>query len=158
MKHVESLLRAQIDNSRRDCLMLLLGLKLGPRASELLAIKKEDVNLDNKSIIIRGLKNSNDRELPVETSIFKQLVKYMSSVEGDMVFPISYERLVQIWNHWRPVKKSFHSLRHTMALNLYRRSHDIRLVQTALGHKSINSTMIYQTYVHTQKELRKVMT
>jgi site-specific recombinase XerD len=36
-----------------------------------------------------------------------------------------------------------HSLRHTFAMNLYRKTGDLRLVQTALGHRHISTTEIY---------------
>jgi site-specific recombinase XerC len=36
-----------------------------------------------------------------------------------------------------------HSLRHTFATELYRRTRDVALVQAALGHASIASTMVY---------------
>ena len=36
-----------------------------------------------------------------------------------------------------------HSTRHTFAMNLYRQSGDLRLVQTALGHRHISTTEIY---------------
>ena len=38
---------------------------------------------------------------------------------------------------------STHSLRHTFATELYRRTRDLGLVQAALGHASITSTMVY---------------
>jgi site-specific recombinase XerD len=40
-------------------------------------------------------------------------------------------------------KYCVHSLRHTFAMNLYRKTGDLRLVQTALGHKRITTTEIY---------------
>jgi len=36
-----------------------------------------------------------------------------------------------------------HMLRHTYATELYRQNKDIRLVQKALGHASLSTTMIY---------------
>ena len=36
-----------------------------------------------------------------------------------------------------------HMLRHTYATELYRATKDIRLVQKALGHAQLSSTMIY---------------
>ena len=36
-----------------------------------------------------------------------------------------------------------HTLRHTFATDLYRQTKDIRLVQKALGHADVSTTMIY---------------
>ena len=60
-------------------------------------------------------------------------------------------RQVQLrFHHWlrkANIKRhlTVHSLRHTVAMNLYRESGDLRLVQTALGHKHITTTEIYAT-------------
>ena len=40
-------------------------------------------------------------------------------------------------------KISPHTLRHTFATDLYRESKNIRLVQKALGHSDLSTTMIY---------------
>jgi len=73
------------------------------------------------------------------------------------LFPISYHRLYQIWHQYRPVAKKFHSLRHTFAIRLYRKTKDLRLVQVALGHRNITNTMIYADYIYSQQELRKLI-
>jgi integrase/recombinase XerC len=36
-----------------------------------------------------------------------------------------------------------HDLRHSFAERLYRKTHDLLLVQRALGHRSVTSTMVY---------------
>jgi len=36
-----------------------------------------------------------------------------------------------------------HALRHTFATRLYGRTRDLRLVQQALGHRSVTSTEVY---------------
>lgn len=156
-RHLEELLYLHLTGSPRDCLLLLITMKTGARASEVLAIKKTDVNVDNKSVFITGQKGSNSRELPLPPQIFKHLTRYMTTVETDLLFPISYDRMYQIWLNFRPTKKGLHCLRHSRAVEVYKRSKDIRLVQQMLGHKSITSTQVYETYVHTQNALRKVM-
>jgi len=37
----------------------------------------------------------------------------------------------------------FHSLRHTFAMRVYARTKDLLLVKKLLGHRSINSTLVY---------------
>jgi integrase/recombinase XerC len=43
------------------------------------------------------------------------------------------------------VSASVHSLRHTFATRLYRKTGDLHLVQKALGHRQITTTEIYAT-------------
>jgi integrase/recombinase XerC len=157
-EYLESLLWKNIQPELRNCLMLLLLLKTGARSGELLALEKRHVNTQYKSIYITGAKGSNDREIPLEHKLFTQLMKYCKDMKDDeLLFNLSYERLYQVWSMYRPVKKGLHSLRHSAAINLYKKCKDIRLVQRFLGHKSITSSEVYQQYVYTQSELRKVL-
>ena len=77
--------------------------------------------------------------------------------DDEQIFKITYIRFYQIWKDYRPCNKGIHSLRHTFALNLYKKTKDIRIVQQALGHRSLNSTLIYQSYQYTISELRKAI-
>lgn len=156
-KHLEEVLMRNLKNSTRDCLLLLLALKTGARASEILGIKKEDLNHHQKSVFIRGLKGSNDRELPISPMVFNTLVKYSFTVQSDFIFPISYERMYQIWIQYRPCQKKLHSLRHSCALRIYEKSKNIHLVKSALGHKAIQTSMVYLDFFETQSQLRKAM-
>ncbi|GIL21285.1 MAG: hypothetical protein BroJett041_23990 [Candidatus Jettenia caeni] len=141
----------------RNCLLLSLGIRTGARAQELLNIQKADLNSYDQSILIRGIKGSNDREIPLASQFYTQLLKFSESQPGTTLFPITYHRLYQIWEFYRPVPKKFHSLRHTFAIELYQKTKDLRLVQVALGHRNITNTMIYADYVYTQQELRRLI-
>lgn len=144
----------------RNVLLLRMALHTGARATELLNIKVADLDTRSKSVFIYGIKGSNDRELPLQPKLFSQLMSFVTSekLEGpQLLFDISYPRLVQIWLNYRPVHKSFHSLRHTFAIRLYKKTRDIRLLQFALGHRNIANTMIYADYVYSQEELRRLI-
>jgi integrase/recombinase XerC len=152
-----SIIQTYQDQDVRNCLLILLGLKTGARAQELLNIQKIDINIYDETVFIRGIKGSNDREIPISNLIFLRLKRYMDTIEGKLLFDISYDRLYQIWNHYRPVEKKFHCLRHTFAIQLYKKTKDIRLVQVALGHRNITNTMIYADYVYSQDELKRLI-
>lgn len=147
----------------RNVDLLELALSTGARASELLALSYADLNSNDSSVYIHGSKGSNDRELPIKDSLFRRLNSHRKETISDggvsnvKIFDISYSRLRQIWELYRPVPKKFHSLRHTFAIRLYKKAKDIRLVQYALGHRNINNTMIYAEYVYSQEELRKLI-
>lgn len=146
-----------LNNSTRDSLLLELAINTGARASELLALTKADINHIDKTVFIRGLKNSFDREMPLKDILYTRLSTYAYSVNTERLFPITYKRLFQIWQWYRPCSKKFHSLRHTFAIQLYKRTRDIKLVQVALGHKSINTTMVYVDYTFRTEELRRLL-
>lgn len=141
----------------RNCFLLALALRTGGRATEILNLKKQDLNTYDQSVLIRGIKGSNDREIPLEARFFDQLYTWSSSLKTQGLFEITYDRLYQVWNFYRPVPKKFHSLRHTFAIELYQKTKDLRLVQVALGHRNITNTMIYADYVYSQNELRRLI-
>jgi integrase len=124
---------------------------------ELLNLSKSDLNLHDQTIFIRGIKGSNDREIPLPPKFFDRLNRFVANQPNEKIFNISYNRLRQIWEMYRPVHKKLHSLRHTFAIRLYKKTKDIRLVQVALGHRNITNTMIYADYVYSQQELRRLI-
>lgn len=155
---LERLLDTSSDSDLRDRLIIEVALRTGARATELLELRHVDLNIYDRSVFIRGIKGSNDREIPLPPRLFERLEAYSRIADRNgSLFPIGYHRLRQIWDFYRPVPKKFHSLRHTFAIRLYRKTKDIRLVQVALGHRNITNTMIYADYVYSQQELKKLI-
>lgn len=142
----------------RNTSLIDLALNSGARASEILNLTWSDLDPTEKTVFFKGLKGSNDREIPINTSLFTRIESLKSDLStSKKVFNISYPRLVQIWNDYKPVNKKFHSLRHTFALSLYKKTRDLRLVQVALGHRNIQNTIVYAEYVYSTEELRKLI-
>lgn len=141
----------------RNCTLFWTLLHTGGRAQEILNLKSDDLNTFDESVFIHGLKGSNDREIPVPSWLFKKLLAEAAQADKQILFPITYNRLRQIWEMYRPVHKKLHALRHTFAIRLYRKTKDLRLVQVALGHRNITNTMIYADYMYSQEELRKLI-
>lgn len=156
-QRLTQILKSFENKDSRNCTLLWTALMTGARAQEILNLHKDDLNPQEQSLFIRGLKGSNDRELPVIPWLYLRLSRLANESKSRRLFEISYNRLYQIWDLYRPVHKSFHSLRHTFAVRLYKRTKDIRLVQVALGHRNISNTMIYAEYVYSQEELRKLI-
>jgi integrase len=133
----------------RDGNLIRLALLTGARASELLNIKTQD--LSENSVLIFGLKNSDDREIPIPSDL---AVSLKNQSKNKKLFDISYQRLNQIWQMYRPNNKTFHSLRHTYAMRLYDTTKDLLLVQQALGHRAIQNTTVYARASDSQNKLR----
>lgn len=165
--HLVSVLETYLLKNTRDCLLIYLAILTGARASEILNIEYSDINVFDESIYIKGLKNSNDREIPIPNKVFRVLLNFLDISKKNYelkpdkatkkIFPITYIRFHQIWEFYRPCHKKLHSLRHTFAIRLYKKTKDIRLVQFALGHRNIANTMIYADYVYSQEELKKLI-
>lgn len=141
----------------RNCTLLWLCLHTGARAQEVLNLRVDDLNTYDETVFIRGLKGSNDRELPLPQWLFRRACQEIPRAQDQRLFPISYNRMRQVWELYRPVHKKLHALRHTFAIRLYKKTKDLRLVQVALGHRNISNTMIYAEYVYSQQELRRLI-
>lgn len=144
----------------RDALLMLLALRTGARATELLEIRPKDFFPGTRTVLIHGVKGSKDRELALPNYLADALSRYIEDkaiADDARVFDFSYAYLRKIWLWYRPAKKTFHSLRHTFGLNVYIKTKDIRLVQTALGHVSISNTLIYVDYAYSLREMRQII-
>lgn len=131
--------------------MILTALYTGARALELRLIKKSDLNHQTRGVLVRGVKKSNNREVPIPDWLFNHLVR----LEGPVLFDVGRTRLKEIWWQYRPVKKGFHSLRHTFAIRQLRKHGRIDVIKKMLGHVSLTNTMVYIDYAYTQNDLRK---
>lgn len=145
------------DKDPRNCTLFWTLLHTGGRAQEILNLRTDDLNSHDETVFIHGLKGSSDRELPVPSWLFKRLVAESARSDQQILFPITYNRLRQIWEMYRPVHKKLHALRHTFAIRLYKKTKDLHLVQVALGHRNITNTMVYADYIYSQQELRKLI-
>lgn len=155
-KHLENVLHNNLESDLRNVAMIFTALYSGARASELLGLTWQDINLATGEIHVRTLKRGIPRSVVVPKFI-RDVLRLLQHDEPVKPFNISYPRLVVIWNLYRPVKKTFHSLRHTFAMRAYDKTKDIRFVKYALGHSNIQNTMIYADHAYTTAEFKKLM-
>lgn len=141
------------DTDPRNTALIWLLLHSGGRAQEVLNITAADLDPKEMTVFIKGLKDSDNRDIPLPAWLFHKLKAI--SPEVGRIFPITYVRLWQIWREYRPAPKKLHSLRHSFAINVYRRSKDILILKMALGHRSLGNTMIYSQFLYKGSELRK---
>lgn len=152
---INDLLKTIKHDSSRNGTMIQFALETGARCQEVLNVTKRDIDLTNRTVFIKGIKGSNDRELPIGGDLLAKLKKHIAKLDDEhLVFPIRARTFRDVWQNYRPCLKKLHSLRHTFAIQLYEKHRDIRLVQIALGHRNINNTMVYAQYVHSRSELK----
>lgn len=152
---VEQLFTNLATAPKRDRVLFELLYATGARSCELL---KKHLELDHqrKSIKITGAKGSLTRELPLKPKLFTELVELCAATDG-VPFNIGYDRFHSLWNYYRPVKKTSHSLRHTRAYLVQDNSNDLKVTQYVLGHVNINNTTIYLTKPPEMSYLRKAL-
>jgi integrase/recombinase XerD len=159
--------------SQRNKVMFELMLNTGLRVSEAVSLRWEDVNLTSGKLMIREGKGAKDRSLWVDQNQREELGEWKGrQVEkvGELprwVFSTLREgnageklAIQQVWKTLRTYAEkagiekdiSPHTLRHTFATDLYRETGKIRLVQKALGHADLSTTMIYTHIVDEELE------
>jgi integrase/recombinase XerD len=132
----------------------------GLRFDELLSLRREDVNFDNRLFKIRG-KGQKERMVPFSQELRRTLFKYLQTHEFQLLFPTSDGLKLMQRNIGRDVKlqckklgftpprRTIHAFRHTFALNYVREGGSVFHLQRVLGHATLEMTM---RYVHLQTE------
>jgi integrase len=131
-----------------------LLLTTGIRLSAALALTDADVDLERGEILVRHAKGDRVEIVFLGREIRDHLVGYLAERPPGPLFPgrdgrpigrRHASRRLEIWIHRAGCRgpASPHCLRHSFALALYSRTGDVLLVQQALGHAAITSTMVY---------------
>jgi integrase/recombinase XerD len=154
----------------RDYLFMRLMLKAGLRASEATALRPEHIDLMSGKLSVREGKGAKDRTLWVGEDLLEELQKWTERLTGKVespgfLLPTRKGTEVATSHLRRSVKRyarkggieevdrvSPHTLRHTFATRLYRKTSNIRMVQKALGHSDLSTTMIYTHVVDEELE------
>lgn len=165
----------------RDRAIMEMLFSTGLRISELLALKKDSLNLKKGEFTVRG-KGDKLRLAFISDSALETLKKYLNarednskalfirhdkkeSVEKQMeslsdpisgLTPRTVQRIIKKYAKLAGITKKIspHTLRHSYATDLLQNGADIRSVQELLGHASISTTQIY-THL-TNKRLRDI--
>ncbi len=141
----------------RDSIIIRFTLFTGARGCEVRKVRKQD--LGKGTATIYGAKGSNNRMLPLPVKFFKELTEYCKNMNpDDFIFPVAERTLRHIWAQYRPnPKKGIHCLRHSFGIRMYNNCEDIHAVKTALGHVSIQNSIIYVDFIESQRKLKRIM-
>ncbi len=142
----------------RDHAILELLYAGGLRVGEIVALREEDVHLDQARAQVRG-KGDKERIVPLGRSAVEALERYMKmgrpelvkgGVQRALFLSVRGNALTRQWV-WEMVrsassagsKVSPHMLRHSCATHMVEHGADLRSVQTLLGHADIATTQVY---------------
>ena len=164
VEQVEALLRAprgEGPQAVRDRALLEVAYATGLRASELVGLTLEEVDLEEGLVRCVG-KRQRERIVPFGRKAREALVRYLEAARPLLakgraeraLFVTRLGRPFTRMGYWkllrgharaagidRPV--SPHTLRHSCATHLLEGGCDLRVVQEFLGHRSIETTQIY---------------
>jgi len=169
-EEIERLLEAPDEKSHRgmrDKAMLEVMYASGLRVSELLNLKREEVNFNRGIIKIRG-KGGKERIVPLGEYALFILADYINDVRHH--YEKNDKRTIFLSQNGTPLTRQYffkmikeyaliagiekkispHSLRHAFATHLLEKGAALRAVQAMLGHTNIATTQIY-THVSTKR-------
>lgn len=139
----------------RDKAILEFLYSCGARVSEVINLKKEDIDLIGGIVKVKG-KGKKERILPLGEPAIRAIKKYLDKRKDNSSFLfVNYkgeklsDRGVRLILEKYIKKLAFkfrvspHTLRHSFATHLLNRGADLRSVQELLGHSSISTTQIY---------------
>jgi integrase/recombinase XerD len=157
---------------RRDGAMFELVYATGLRASEIVGLDVDQVDLEVGCVTVMG-KGSRERVVPLGVPASRAVIDYLEHVRPRLLHGTRSRALfvtrrggpMTRQGFWKIVKKyatragirkhiSPHTLRHSFATHLVQNNADLRSVQLMLGHADISTTEIY-THV-AQKRLRQL--
>jgi site-specific recombinase XerC len=165
--------RDAVDLRTRLHVELLYGCAL--RLSESINLDVTDLDLAERSVLVRGGKGNKDRRVPMMRGVLLAAHDYLAVRRellrgpdtGVLLLSDAGQRLEQrvigrvlarlgrrIGAHIHP-----HLLRHSLAVHLLRRGVDIRIIQEILGHSSLDTTKVYLRLVpgHLREDYDKAM-
>lgn len=172
---VEALLSAPDQHTwtgRRDHALLLLTLQTGLRLSEVTGLTRQNITLGTGAHIEILGKGRKQRAIPLcksVTAVLKSWLNELGTDTGDIVFPsarggrLSADAVQHLLKKYvihacqacpslRAKRITFHSLRHTTAMDLLHAGVEQTVIALWLGHESIETTQVYLEADLTLKE------
>jgi integrase/recombinase XerD len=154
--HIQTIVafRPKTFSDQRSHALACLLLDTGLRANEALTLIREDVDLDNLLLKVRG-KGRKHRAVPFSFAMRKVLYRWLQRHTHSLVFPCQNGNPQSQRNALRDFKAfgsklgihgvrfSFHTLRHTFATNYVRLGGSVFHLQRVLGHSSVTMTRHY---------------
>jgi site-specific recombinase XerD len=150
---IDTLIVARGPVARRDHMLIALMLSTGIRLGSAIALDTDDVDIANSTLNLRSMKGDRSARVFFGVDTRDHLIGYIAhrprgplftGPQGERLGKRSAQVRIALWLERAGIEgRTPHSLRHSFALSLYARTHDILLVRTALHHRALASTLVY---------------
>lgn len=144
----------KIENKKHKAI-LMLGYSCSLRVSEVINLKIEDIDSKRMLINIRNAKGRKDRIVVLSKTLLETLRDYFKIYRptlflfnGQFDLKYSPKSCNSLVKKYVGENYHFHLLRHSGATTMLENGTDLSIIQKLLGHKKIDTTMIY-THVST---------
>jgi len=146
--------RAKTFSGFRLHALAALLLDTGLRIEEALGLQRAQLDLENLLVTVKG-KGEKHRVVPMSFELRKVLYRWLARHEFSLVFPTMQGRRLAQRNLLRDLKSvgkklgmtgvrvSFHTFRHTFAVNYLRAGGNLFYLSKILGHSSVTTTERY---------------
>ena len=164
----------EVASNPRDRLLIRIPWRTGIRVSELIGIRIQDIDFDNRAIVIKVLKQrkrdgkaiERRRVITIDQGSLDMVRKYLEwrkrfPYKGDLLFPITRQRVDQIY--WKLGRRAGikeigdpavsqhrklhpHHLRHSFAIHCIKHGMSVERLPKILGHQSPTTTSVYLQY------------
>jgi len=164
----------EVASNCRDKLLVRIPWRTGIRVSELIGIRVQDIDFENRAVVIKvqkmrkrdGKAIERRRVVPIDQDTLDMVKEYLEwrkqfPYKGGLLFPITRQRVDQIF--WKLGKRAGikeigdpavskhrklhpHHLRHSFAIHCVKRGMTIERLQKILGHSSPTTTSVYLQY------------
>jgi len=134
-------------------LMIMIMYSSGLRVSELVSLKRENIDPEKKVIYIMQAKGKKDRVTIMSEKVKKELFNYLCKTEFRTNYLFegrkgkytikSVQKILEKASKAINKKVTPHMLRHSFATHLLESGTDIRYIQKLLGHSRLETTAIY---------------
>lgn len=130
--------------------ILMLGYSCALRVSEVINLKIEDIDSKRMVLYIKNAKGRKDRVVKMSTTLLSTLREYFKEYRPSVYLFNGQNKLKytasscnKLVKHYLGIEYHFHLLRHSGATTMLENGVDISMIQKILGHKKIETTMIY---------------
>ena len=156
---------------KRAYAMIMLSVKYGLRSGDVVNLRFEDIDWENKIIRINQNKTKRDVELPLLPEVGNAILDYLKNARRQSnlpfiflnikgpIHPITSSAFYGILNKY--INKSGiekldkrhhgpHSLRHTLASQMLKNGEELTTISATLGHSSTQVTTVYLSIDHSR--------
>lgn len=145
--------KIDITKNLKAKIILMLGYGCGLRTNEVINLKLDDIDIEQRFIVING-KGSKQRTLPLSDRLIFFLISYVEyykpikylingkTIKNKFSYQYSASSILKIVKH-NIGNYRFHDLRHSFGMLLYQKKLSLERIAKLLGHSDTKTTEIY---------------
>ena len=133
-------------------LVIMLGLDCGIRRGEILKIRREDIDFNKHTVILRETKNGLSRRVGLSKRAMDEINKLPININGKLINCERGDTVDFYWQQlkkWTGINKRFHSTRHTFATRASMNGWSITEISAQGGW---NDLKVLKRYTHISAE------